>query len=198
MALYSSHTDAQLLGLLKTGDGGAFTEIYNRYHQPIYVYLIDFVKVPSLAEDLVHEVFMKIWEIRTRLEIKRSFSAYIYRISHNKALDALRKIASDQALRKEVLQWIDPHLPESDYAAIHTRRYERLLEEAVATLPAQRQKVFILCREEGKTYDEAASALGISRNTVKEHMVQSLRFLRHYFYEKGKLTLILLLVEKLF
>lgn len=198
MALYSSHTDIQLLELLRNGDEGAFTEVYNRYHKPIYAYLIDFVKIPSLAEDLVHEVFMKIWEIRDHLEVKRSFSAYLYRVSHNKALDALRRIASDKILRREVLHWIDPHLPESDHAVSHIRRYERLLEEAVAALPSQRQKVFILCREEGKTYDEAAETLGISRNTVKEHMVQSLRFLRHYFHEKGELTILLLLIGKLF
>ena len=197
MALYSSQTDEQLLLLLRNSSEAAFTEIYNRYHRAIYAYLNNFVKIPQLSEDLVHEVFIKIWEIRERMEITTSFSAYLYRICHNKALDALKKIAVDQQLRDEVAQWLEPQFPE--FGAIsRTKQYEQLLETALTLLPPQRQKVFILCREKGKTYNQAAEALGISRNTVKEHMVQSFRFLRHYFSENGETILILILVGEIF
>jgi len=69
---------------------------------------------------------------------------------------------------------------------------------AVATLSPQRQKIFILCKEKGKTYEEVAAELGISRNTVKEHMVQSLRSLRNYFAEKDQLTLIIIILGSFF
>ena len=184
------HTEARLLHELKSGSEAAFTHIYDRYHRGIYAYLVGFVKLPQLAEDLVHEVFMKIWEARERMEVTTSLSAYLYRISHNKAIDVLKKIAKDAALRKEILEWMDPHITEPENEQLH--HYEELYRGAVAALTPQRQKIFILCKEKGKTYEEAATELGISRNTVKEHMVQSLRFLRTYFAERGQLTLLIM------
>jgi RNA polymerase sigma-70 factor (ECF subfamily) len=196
--LTNPYNEKEVLAALAQGNETAFATIYHRYHSAIYLYLLDFVKVPHLAEDLVHEVFMKIWEIRARLNIKTSFSSYLYRISHNKAIDALKMISADQALRNEVIRWLEPQLPEFDSVAGRTRHYEQLMGEAVASLPPQRQKVFILCREEGKTYEEAAAELGISRNTVKEHMVHSVRFLRQYLSERGGLAFMVILMEKLF
>lgn len=187
-----------LLSQLKMGDETAFTELYNQYHQAIYAYLLDFVKAPQLAEDLAHEVFMKIWEIRENLIINTSFSAYLYRISHNKAIDALKKISRDEELRKEVFKWLKLDLQEFNKVANPVMHYEQLYIEAVLSLAPQRQKVFILCREKGKTYDEASIELGISRNTVKDHMVQSLRFLRHYLTEKGELAIIVILINTIF
>ncbi len=193
---HACHTEPRLLNDLKNGSEAAFTQIYDRYHRGIYAYLLDFVKVPQLAEDLVHEVFMKIWEARERIEITTSLSAYLYRISHNKAIDALKKIAKDATLRKEVLEWMDPRITEPGNERLN--HYEELYRNAIAALTPQRQKIFILCKEKGKTYEEAATELGISRNTVKEHMVQSLRFLRTYFAERGQLTLMILALGRFF
>lgn len=160
------------------------------------MYLVDFVKLPQLAEDLVHEVFMKLWEGRERIEITGSFAAYLYRISHNKAIDALKKISKDVALRKEVLEWMDPAIIEPENERLN--HYGELYRNAIAALTPQRQKIFILCKEKGKTYDEAARELGISRNTVKEHMAHSLRFLRNYFAERGQLTLVAIVFSSFF
>lgn len=194
----SPNNDQDLAQRLQAGEEAAFTALYEQYHRAIYAYLLDFVKAPALAEDLVHEVFLKLWEIRERLTITTSLRAYIYRIAHNKAVDALKKIASDQLLREEVFRWLEPHLPELPAAGSRAAYYEQLYTEAVASLSPQRQKVFLLCREQGKTYEEAAAELGISRNTVKEHMVQSIRILRQHFLEKGALVFILLFTGKNF
>jgi RNA polymerase sigma-70 factor (family 1) len=189
-----AYTDTQLLELLSGGDETAFTELYNRYHAPLYHYLLHFVKSPNLAEDLVHEVFLKLWTMRDRLQVNSSLSAYLYRICHNMGLDALKKIARDKTLRHEVLEWLRPVTDERD---ADVAAQEQLLAAAVAKLPPQRQRVFQLCRLEGKTYEEAARELGISRHTIKEHMVLSLKTLRGYVAEKDKLLLALLLVQAL-
>ncbi|MCO5235242.1 MAG: RNA polymerase sigma-70 factor [Chitinophagaceae bacterium] len=190
------HTELQLLDQLKKGSEAAFTDIYNRYHKGIYLYLLDFVKLPQMAEDLVHEVFMKLWEARARITITTSFSAYLYRISRNKAIDALKKISKDAALRKEVLRWMDPGIMEPENERLN--HYGELYRNAIAGLTPQRRKIFILCKEKGKSYEEAATELGISRNTVKEHMVHSLRFLRTYFAEKGRLPLMFIVLNSFF
>lgn len=193
----TSHTDRALLEQLKQGDANAFTEMYNLYHKGIYAYILDFVKVSALAEDITHEVFMKIWEVKERLTINTSFSAYLYRISHNKAIDALKTITREEKLRSEVLSHIASALPESTSVKDSTQQYEELYLQAVADLPPQRQKIFMLCREQGKSYHDVAQELGISRNTVKQHMVLALRFLRNYLVEKGAFFVPAALVELL-
>ena len=192
------HTELQLLDQLKHGSEAAFTDLYNRYHRGIYMYLLDFVKLPSLAEDIVHEVFMKLWEARERITITTSFSAYLYRISRNKAIDALKKISKDAALRKEILEYMNPGIMAFEPERKTLSHYEDMYRSAVAQLTPQRQKIFILCKEKGKTYEEVAMELGISRNTVKEHMVQSLRFLRNYFAEKDQLALAIIVLGSFF
>ncbi len=192
------HTEIQLLDQLKNGSEAAFTDLYNRYHRGIYMYLLDFVKLPPLAEDIVHEVFMKLWEARERITITTSFSAYLYRISRNKAIDALKKISKDAALRKEILESAYPELIAAGPESKMLSHYEDMYRNAIARLTPQRQKIFILCKEKGKTYEEVAIELGISRNTVKEHMVQSLRFLRNYFAEKGQLALVVIVLGSSF
>jgi len=194
----ASHTELQLLDQLKNGSEAAFTDLYNRYHRGIYMYLLNFVKLPSLAEDIVHEVFMKLWEARERITITTSFSAYLYRISRNKAIDALKKISKDAALRKEILEYMDPGIMAFEPERKAAGHYEDIYRSAIARLSPQRQKIFILCKEKGKTYEEVAMELGISRNTVKEHMVQSLRFLRNYFTEKGQLALVVIMLGGFF
>ena len=189
--IYQAYTDTQLLELLGGGDETAFTELYNRYHGPLYHYLLHFVKSPGLAEDLVHEVFLKLWTIRNRLQVNTSLPAYLYRICHNMGLDALKKTARDRTLRREVLEWLEP----AGETNTDITRQEQLLAAAVASLPPQRQKVFQLCRIEGKTYEEAARELGISRHTIKEHMVHSLKTLRGYVAAKDKLLLAFLLLQ---
>ena len=100
---FSIYTDEQLLLLLSGSDQQAFTELYNRYHAGIYSYQLAFVKIPSISEDLVQEVFLKIWEARKRLHIHTSFASYLYRISRNSAIDFMKKIAADRELRKEII-----------------------------------------------------------------------------------------------
>lgn len=192
-------SDSELVDRLKQGDNTAFTQLYDQYHRAVYFYILDYVKAPQVAEDLVHDVFMKIWEIREGLTITTSFSSYLYRICHNKAIDALQKIAKDEKLRQEVLQWIEPQLQEKERNLQEHRAvyYERIYQEAISALSPQRQRVFLLCREQGKTYEEAAAELGISRNTVKEHMGEALHFLRNYLLKKGELAFVMIILGKI-
>lgn len=187
--------DAQLIGELRQNNAEAFIELYNRYHAKMYSWLIRFVKLPDLAEDIIQDTFLKIWEIRHRLNPAQSFPAYLYRISRNKAVKLLKKISLDETLRKQVLIRFEM---ESDDPEKRLRwlQYQRLLENAINRLPAQRRKVFKLCRQSNKTYDEVANELGISRNTVKEHMMKAMQDIRQYFYRYGEISLILLLLSE--
>lgn len=151
--------------------------------------------MPDLAEDLVHDVFLKVWEIRDRINPQLPFTGYLYRIARNHAFKTLKKIANDETLQEQLLQHLHAPGPEQ---LVREKEYDRLFREALGRLGPQRLNVFRLCRQEGKSYDEAAAILGISRNAVKKHMVLSMRFIHDYIYRHGDLLLTACLLLKIF
>lgn len=183
---------------MKEGDESAFTSIYRHYHPPLYYYILRFCKIPSLAEDLVHDVFMKVWEIRERIDPELPFSGYIYRIARNHVFKTLQKIATDRSLREQLLQQLHVKESEQPEQIAQAREYDRLFHEALDRMPRQRLNVFRLCRQEGRSYDEAAAILGISRNAVKKHMVLGMRFIHDYVFRYGDVICVLYLASKKF
>jgi len=180
-----------LLKKLKKGDSKAFLELYDRYHLQVYNWALKFVKIPAIAEDIVQDVFLKIWVIRERLNPQLSFPAFIYRICRNRVFSDLKKIAVNERLTLNVIEQFRS-LKESPADLAIWNQYEVLLESAIRKLPKQRQKVFKLCRQGGKTYEEVAVELCISKNTVKEHMVMAVKNIREYFYQYGEMSFILI------
>ncbi|MGF2410725.1 RNA polymerase sigma factor [Ferruginibacter sp.] len=185
--------EIELLKQLQKGDTKAYLALYQRYHVLVYHWALKLVKIPQLAEDLVQDVFLKVWQIRERLNPQQSFPAFIYRIARNKAFNLLKKISSDDDLRSRVMTELSA-TAESAENKLVWQQYEQLLKSAIDQLPQQRQKVFKLCRQDGKTYDEAAAELGISRNTVKEHMVMAVKNIKEYFYKYGDIAFLFILL----
>ena len=184
-------SEYNLLQKLKKGDLKAYQQLYDRYHLQVYNWALKFVKIPAIAEDIVQDVFLKIWVIRERLNSQFSFQAFIYRICRNRAFSDLKKIAVSGRLTLDVMEQFRS-LKESPEDLAIWNQYEVLLENAIRKLPKQRQKVFKLCRQGGKTYEEVAEELCISKNTVKEHMVMAVKNIREYFYQYGEVSFILI------
>ncbi|SJZ39878.1 RNA polymerase sigma-70 factor, ECF subfamily [Chitinophaga eiseniae] len=188
--------EAVLLQRLQQGDTEAYIALYNQYYPSLYTYILHFINIPELAEDALQEVFIKIWEIRERINPELSFSGYLYRITRNHVFKRLKKISADTALRLQAMQELQHQTEDADTQLLW-KQYESLLRQAIAQLPPQRQKVFRLCREESKSYEEVAVELGISRNTVKEHMVLAMKSIKFFFYTNTDGILPLLLVSGL-
>jgi RNA polymerase sigma-70 factor (family 1) len=192
MTAYSSYTDEQLVALLRDSDAAAFTELYDRYHQRVYGYLFTLIKMPESTEDLVHEVFMKLWESRTSITINSSFSAYLFRMCHNKGVDALRKIAGDRSRLQALIEHYKANAIVQFEAA--ATDYNEIVEQALDTLTPQRRAVYRLCKQEGKSYREAAEQLGISTHTVKEHLANAIADLRTFIQlHKGEFAVLFFL-----
>ncbi len=186
-----------LVKRLKESDSTAFVQLYHQYHHPLYIFILRFVKIPGTAEDILQDVFLKIWEIRDRINPELSFNAYLYRISRNAVFKLLKKAANDSIMQAEILQQLGENA-EAPHILLQWKQYHNILQQAISHLPPQRQNVFRLCREEGKTYDEAASQLGISKNTVKEHMVSAMKSIKEYISSHAEisLSLLFLLLQK--
>jgi RNA polymerase sigma factor (sigma-70 family) len=154
--------------------------------------------VPEMAEDLTHEVFLKIWEVRHQLHIERSFKSYLFRVSHNKAIDMHRKIAADNRLMDQLAQHYNAGALEEDlFSQEDLQRFNALFEEALASLSPRRRRIYEMSKKEKKSYEQIGLELNISRNTVKGHISQTLALLKEFILEKGQFALVLFIIKKM-
>ncbi|QEC79253.1 RNA polymerase sigma factor [Mucilaginibacter ginsenosidivorax] len=186
--------DIVLCERLMGGDVDAYKQIYDKYHSQLYYYALRFLKMPELAEDVIHDVFLKLWEIREQLKPEFGIVGYLYKITRNQVFKLIKKIAVETELRAKVISIIEEQAIESE-ADLQWNEYAGLLGSAVEQLPPQCKKVFNLCRQEGKTYDEAAQILGISKHTVKEHMMAAMKSIKKYFRQNADIVFSLLIIE---
>ena len=178
MANYNAYSDGQLFALLKRGDAAAFTEIYERHYDRIYRFIHTYLKCPHLSADISQSVFVKVWEVKDRELYILEPIPYIFMIAKRKALDFLKRASIEQHALGIILQSIQPRMNiiEDEYC---DREYIQFIEDVLSRLPEQSKTVFKLCRQENKTYEEAAQLLGISKNAIKKHMVRSMKVLKH-------------------
>ena len=179
MLIQNEFEEKEVLEKLRENDKDAYLKLYSHYRAPIYHFILRFVKSPFYAEDILQDVFLKIWEIRSGVNPELSFKAYLYRISRNLVYKFLKKAAADEAILAHTMHFFQPATDDVEIA-LQWKEYEQKIGEAIAQLPAKRQAVFRLCREENKSYDDVSSELGISRNTVKEHMVLAVKNITEY------------------
>lgn len=173
---------------LAEGDHAAFVEIYEAYHKGVYVFVNGYMRNTVVSEDVVHEVFLKLWEVRSRIDPDRSFIGYIYRIARNATYKELKKRMEYFPLDVAVDEECGYSAHASSEDIYRDKEYAVLLEGAVNALPPQRQKVFVLCRQQGKTYEEVANQLSISPYTVKEHMSLAMKSIQDYMGKNAGLS----------
>jgi RNA polymerase sigma-70 factor (family 1) len=168
---------------LQQGDQESFGRLYQLYSERLFVNLLKLVKHPETAEEILHDIFIQVWEKRNTIEIHTSIRAYLFRIGENKVYDFYRKVRRDKLLYAHVKAAASEqytHIEES----LLFRENEQLLQAAVAALPPQRRQVFELCKLQGKTYEQVSNLLGISTSTVNDHIVKATRSIRQYFYAR--------------
>lgn len=176
MPLQHPPSDHELKTRLITGEETAFAELYDRYSAPVYQYIKKFVHSTDLAEDLTQEIFIKIWQCKSKLTEVRSIRAYLFIMARNHTLNSLKKALRSDVAMSEVLNSFVEERNETEEHLL-SKEYHEYLEKALNALPSRTREVFKLCRQQGKSYDEVAVALGISRNAVKNHMVGSMKIL---------------------
>jgi RNA polymerase sigma-70 factor (ECF subfamily) len=132
------------------------------------------VKHAPTAQELLQDVFVKLWEKRETINITISRAAYLYRMSANRVADYFAANANNKIILTEIITIAGTNYnPVED--AISFKETSQLLFEAVAALPLKRREVFELCKMEGKTYTEAGQILGISANTVHSQIGKAMK-----------------------
>lgn len=171
--------DERLLADIGKGDKGAFSILYNRYRHKVYAYALRVIKSPVLAEDILHDVFLKLWLHKSAAAID-NLDAYLQVATRNLAFNVLRKQKLEALYKQYVRNDEEVYIADTTDNHVHGRETASLIDTAKKMLPPQQRMVYELCKEKGLKYEEVAHQLSISKLTVKTHMQLALRFLKAY------------------
>ncbi len=187
--------ERDLLVRLIDGDEEAFCELYASYKSRLLYFALKFVKSRDFAEDIFQDTFTVVWQSRRFINPDSSFSAYLYTIVRNRILNRMRGMANEDRLKEHVLaQAID--YTDNTRQTILGNELKNLVNTALQQLTPRQRQVFELSREAQLSHKEIADELGISVNTVQEHISASLKLIRSYLtkYSDTYADLLLLLI----
>jgi RNA polymerase sigma-70 factor (ECF subfamily) len=167
------YDESKLLPLLAKGDADAFTMVMYHHKNRVYKVAMMLLKDQALAEDIVQEVFLKVWMNREEVLYIRNLEAYIYRIGRNLTINQLKKIIAER-VRVQKLEPKLMHVSDADHA-VRTEQFEDKLNGAIDNLTPQQKLVFRMVKIEGLSYNMIAQKLNISQMTVRTHMHEAIK-----------------------
>ena len=169
-----------LLERARTGDEQAFESLFDAYVEPLCAFAYTYVQSQDVAQEVVQDLFCRLWERRHSLELPRSVHAYLYSATRNRAINYLRDRRVESAFLERAQvdgERAGTSVPRPDEEA-QAGELAAALEKAVAEMPLRCREVFTLVRDQHLTYAEAGTVLGISPKTVEIHMGRALAILR--------------------
>ncbi len=185
-----------LLRKLRDGDESAFGTIYQSYAPLLYQRLVRLLKDIDMTEEILQDVFLKLWEKRALIDPERGFRTYLYRIADHLAVDVFRKISRDKALQQELWANSASFYFQAEEAFI-AKEERQLIADAIDRLPAKRKQILILCKLEDKSYQEVADLMGVSVSTVSNQLVKAIKEIKTHVTRsaRGEHSVILLLLS---
>ena len=176
-------TDITIFKRIKKGDESAFEELFRKYFTGLCIYAREFVKKNEVAEEIVEDVFCKIWEKRKSLEVTVSLKSYLYRSVYNTSLNYLKSEKHHMKNQDNLADNFENMLPISTpgditSSSLLSEELEMKIEQAINSLPEKSQIIFRLSRFEGLKYSEIAEKLNLSVKTVETQISRVLKKLR--------------------
>ncbi|OOG18378.1 hypothetical protein BWD42_12055 [Sphingobacterium sp. CZ-UAM] len=184
-------TESELLIRLKAGDELALEQLMRKYKGPLALSMSRLIKSREDIEELLQELFLRIWKNRANLDTER-YLAYMYKIAENLVYDRLRKAAREKRLSVDYFTHIIEaysHIEEG----IFGKEILDVLQRGIQQLPEQRRRVFELCKIEGRSYEEVSQLLSISVATVNSHITNANASIKAYFRQHPELASMVLL-----
>ncbi|MDR6804772.1 RNA polymerase sigma-70 factor (ECF subfamily) [Dyadobacter sp. BE34] len=176
MATQKSDNEREMLRELADGSESAFVWIFDTYSPKVYRLALKFLNSPHAAEEVVQDVFMDVWLRRKKMADVLNFGAYLHGMAKKQVFDAYRRKSNFIEMIREI-----GYQEQADNATermVQEDEREKLLQEAVRSLPDHQRKIFQLAREEGLSHEAIAERMNLSRLAVKAHMKRILRFIR--------------------
>jgi RNA polymerase sigma-70 factor (ECF subfamily) len=178
---------------ISQGDEAAFTEVFYHYTQRIYHYILGRTKSQLIAEEIVQEVFIKIWTNREKLTEVINPESYIFSMAANKLFDWYRKMSYDQKIKDHIWQTIGD-ASNITFETLDLHNSQELVNKAIEKLSPQQKKIYLLSRQQGLSHSEIARELDLSEKTVNNHLSEALRLIREYIQKTPGATMASLIV----
>lgn len=175
--------DDDFLIRIAQGNEQAFGNLFNAYKHKVYSTALFLTKSETDAEEIVQDVFSRIWKYRRRLPEVKNFSAWIITVTRNRSLTVLKKIAIEHTRRQAMLYQPDCTSLADTESGLRRKELHLLLQSALRCLTPQQRKVFELSRLEGLDRKTVAASLGLSPATVSVHLTIALKRVRTFLYE---------------
>jgi RNA polymerase sigma-70 factor (ECF subfamily) len=196
MAIKPIPNESELIKQVISGSERAFSKLFDGYYKALGDYVYRLTESLEITEEIVQDVFIKIWTKKEALSGIESFSNYLFIISRNQTYNFLRKKANEKVRQLEWEKDFEENsiLNDDDKSG---EFYRSLLEKAIEKLPPQQKKVYLLSRNERLKYEEIAQKLNISPETVKKHMKSAIKFLKSNVNVENDGVLVLILLAQL-
>ena len=188
----TAYDEVAVLFAVATGDQKAFEQLFFRHKDRVYTIAFTYTENRVIAEELVQDVFVRVWKNRHKLKEIDNFSSWIGAIARNRALTALQKIAREGERREELISHLPTEVSDAE-ERVQGNYMEELLEKALTRLSPQQRKVFVLSRLQGHSRKEVAEMLNLTPATVSVHLTIALRSIRAFLTNHLELTSLLLL-----
>ena len=168
--------DIVLLQLTESNPA-AIEELYNFYYPRLYNFSKSFLKLDDGIDDILQEVFIRIWQNRNKINTSETFNSFIFTITRNLLLNELRNRFSNLKMKEKVGKLSVP----IEYSFIEQSEYHDLKEKvdrSINELPIRQKEIFTLSRINGFSHKEIAEKLNITTKTVEFHIAKSIVLLR--------------------
>ncbi|MEI9908355.1 MAG: RNA polymerase sigma-70 factor [Bacteroidota bacterium] len=192
MQIENKYEESTLLALLAQDSEYALQLVFDRYRNIIFKVAMMYVKSPVIAEEIVQDVFLKLWFQRKNLTEIRSLESWLFTITKNLTLNCLKKIGHEWTAREKWVKENDLSENNTDYKILNAEN-QQLLHQAIHQLSPQQQQVYKMAKEQGLSYEAIGKQLNISAGTVKTHMARALASVRLFLQQNGELPVLLII-----
>jgi RNA polymerase sigma-70 factor (ECF subfamily) len=172
--------ESGLLKGLKKSDHESFRKLFEQYSKPLYRFSLSYLKSNEAAEDVVQEVFIKIWDKRKDIDTSKSFQSYLFTIALNSIRKYFNKLAEVNQLKHDIIAVLSEN-PSAFDDQDNFEDYLFKLDTLIQQMPQKRKEIFIGKKLEGKSQKELAEEFGITTKTVEYHITEAMKFLKEEF-----------------
>lgn len=188
--------EKELLMKIAEGSESAFKDLFHLWRDKLYFFILRITHSAEMAEDIVQDVFVKVWTNRAALQSIHHFDAYIYKISQNQAISGMKRMAQEALILAELKKAPDAATSLTEDAVVH-RELSRKFQVVLSKLPTQQRLVYTLTHLQGLKHEEVARQLKISSSTVKNHMTRALGTIRKELLQDYQMIIIYMLLARL-
>jgi len=167
----------------------AFDEVFRKYSKRLFRFSYNLLKSNEDAENIVQDVFLNLWSNRHKVEKGTSLKYYIFIIAYHSSINIIRKKSKESDFFKYLMSFQEP-LEEAVDLQVEFRELDEKLKSIIDALPGRQKEVYILHKIEGLKYSEISERLGISVNTIENHMSRALKTIREKLGNYSLLALI--------